>query len=192
MRSIENVIGEQTAPFEAALVHRAQNGDEAAFREIVARYQNKLFRTISGIARSASAAEEIAQRVFVKFYPLLPKFDLRSSLAAWLCSAAVDESFDYLKNRENIDDNKTSQDRLAMLLRLLVALPKEERRLLVLRDVEGFSLEELARTMNAAEDLIAARLLRARERLIETARRAGVFQQLSRSQENPAAMPSKP
>ena len=53
---------------EALLVGRVQNGDEMAFREIVDRYQSKVFSIIYGILRNHNDAEDIAQQVFAKIY----------------------------------------------------------------------------------------------------------------------------
>src|SRR5947209_16286992 len=69
---------------EAALVRRVQARDELAFREIVERYQSKIFSIIYGILRNHNDAEDIAQQVFAKVYFSIPKFDFRSSLLTWI------------------------------------------------------------------------------------------------------------
>jgi RNA polymerase sigma-70 factor (ECF subfamily) len=82
---------------EGALVQRAQAGDEAAFREIVERYQSKVFSIIHGIVRQRNDVEDIAQQVFAKVYVSLKNFDFRSSLITWIYKITVDECFDYLR-----------------------------------------------------------------------------------------------
>src|ERR1051326_8295237 len=69
---------------EGALVGRAQAGDQAAFREIVERYQSKVFAIIHGIVRQRNDVEDIAQQVFAKVYLSLKSFDFRSSLITWI------------------------------------------------------------------------------------------------------------
>ncbi|MGB9610709.1 MAG: RNA polymerase sigma factor, partial [Bryobacteraceae bacterium] len=69
---------------EAALVQRIQAGDEAAFRELVERYQNKVYSIIYGILRNHNDAEDIAQQVFTKIYFSIGSFDFRSSLLTWI------------------------------------------------------------------------------------------------------------
>ena len=69
----------QSTP-EGALVRRAQEGDEAAFREILEHYQSKVFSIIHGIVRHRNDTEDIAQQVFAKVYFSIRKFDFRSSL----------------------------------------------------------------------------------------------------------------
>ena len=69
---------------EAALIRRVQARDELAFREIVERYQAKVFSIIYGILRNRNDAEDIAQQVFAKIYFSVKNFDFRSSLLTWI------------------------------------------------------------------------------------------------------------
>src|SRR5208283_175397 len=85
---------------EAALVRRAQNADEMAFREIVERYQSKVFLIIYGILRNHNDAEDIAQQVFTKVYFSIKSFDFRSSLLTWIYKITVNECYDYLRKRK--------------------------------------------------------------------------------------------
>src|SRR5438093_13007221 len=85
---------------EGALVRRAQAGDEAAFREIVERYQSKVFSIIHGIVRQRNDVEDIAQQVFTKVYFSIRNFDFRSSLITWIYKITVNECFDYLRKRK--------------------------------------------------------------------------------------------
>src|ERR1700678_2230089 len=85
---------------EGLLVQRAQSGDEAAFREIVERYQSKVFSIIHGIVRQRNDVEDIAQQVFAKVYFSLRNFDFRSSLITWIYKITVNECFDYLRKKK--------------------------------------------------------------------------------------------
>src|SRR5437762_10361366 len=85
---------------EGALVQRAQAGDEAAFREIVERYQSKVFSIIHGIVRQRNDVEDIAQQVFAKVYFSIKNFDFRSSLITWIYKITVNECFDYLRKKK--------------------------------------------------------------------------------------------
>src|ERR1700749_4518246 len=84
---------------EAALVRRVQAQDEMAFREIVERYQSKVFSIIYGILRNHNDAEDIAQQVFSKIYFSIRNFDFRSSLLTWIYKITVNECYDYLRKR---------------------------------------------------------------------------------------------
>src|ERR1700745_2551335 len=85
---------------EGLLVRRAQSGDEAAFREIVERYQSKVFSIIHGIVRQRNDVEDIAQQVFAKVYFSIRNFDFRSSLITWIYKITVNECFDYLRKKK--------------------------------------------------------------------------------------------
>src|SRR5207249_5659227 len=89
----------QSTP-EGALVRRAQEGEEAAFREILNRYQSKVFSIIHGIVRHRNDTEDIAQQVFAKVYFSIRKFDFRSSLITWIYKITVNECYDYLRKRK--------------------------------------------------------------------------------------------
>src|SRR5215813_9080005 len=84
---------------EAALVRRVQARDEIAFREIVERYQAKVFSIIYGILRNHNDAEDIAQQVFSKIYFSIKNFDFRSSLLTWIYKITVNECYDYLRKK---------------------------------------------------------------------------------------------
>src|ERR1700758_5318905 len=85
---------------EGALVRRAQAGEEPAFREIVERYQSKVFSIIHGIVRQRNDVEDIAQQVFAKVYFSIRNFDFRSSLITWIYKITVNECFDYLRKKK--------------------------------------------------------------------------------------------
>src|SRR3984885_6902429 len=84
---------------EAALVRRVQARDEIAFRDIVERYQAKVFSIIYGILRNHNDAEDIAQQVFSKIYFSIQNFDFRSSLLTWIYKITVNECYDYLRKK---------------------------------------------------------------------------------------------
>src|SRR6266853_6195774 len=148
---------------EAALVRRVQARDEMAFREVVERYQSKVFSIIFGILRNRNDAEDIAQQVFAKVYFSIKNFDFRSSLLTWIYKITVNECYDYLRkkrvrklvyesdfseedalrmeNSETVVDQGQPMDiRLAqrdLVLKLLDKLSQEDRNLLLLKEVEG-------------------------------------------------------
>jgi RNA polymerase sigma-70 factor, ECF subfamily len=182
---------------EGALVRRAQAGEEAAFREIVERYQAKVFSIIHGIVRQRNDVEDIAQQVFAKIYLSIKNFDFRSSLITWIYKITVNECFDYLRKRKvrklvyesdlsedevrRVENTEPSVDRqpatdinLARrdyVLKLLNRVSEEERMLLMLKEVEGYSVEELAHMTGMNENTIKVKLFRARQKLVKAAQR---------------------
>lgn len=182
---------------EGALVQRAQAGDETAFREIVERYQSKVFSIIHGIVRQRNDVEDIAQQVFAKVYLSLRNFDFRSSLITWIYKITVNECFDYLRKRKVrrlVYESDLSEDEVRRVentdpaverqmpadsslaqrdyvLKLLTRVSEEERMLLILKEVEGYSVEELAVRTGMNENTVKVKLFRARQKLVKAAQR---------------------
>ena len=182
---------------EGALVRRAQSGDESAFAEIVERYQSKVFSIIHGIVRQRNDVEDIAQQVFAKVYLSLKNFDFRSSLITWIYKITVNQCFDYLRKRKvrklvyesdlsedevrrventepNVDRTLPADSSLAQrdyVVKLLTRVSDEERMLLMMKEVEGYSVEELAAHTGMNENTIKVKLFRARQKLVKAAQR---------------------
>ena len=182
---------------EAALVRRVQARDEIAFRELVERYQSKVFSIIFGILRNRNDAEDIAQQVFAKVYFSIKNFDFRSSLLTWIYKITVNECYDYLRKKRvrklvyesdfSDDDAKRMEasepavdhavpadTRLAqrdLILKLLSKVSEQERSLILLKEVEGHSVEELAQMTGLNENTIKVKLFRTRQKLLRAAGR---------------------
>jgi len=182
---------------EGVLVRRLQGGDESAFREIVERYQSKVFSIIHGIVRQRNDVVDIAQQVFAKVFLSIASFDFRSSLITWIYKITVNECFDYLRKRkvrklvyesdlsedearrvENSEPQVNRQEpvdaslaRRDYVLKLLSRVSEEERMLLMLKEVEGYSVEELAERIGMNENTIKVKLFRARQKLVKAAQR---------------------
>ena len=182
---------------EGELVRRAQAKDELAFREIVERYQAKVYSIIFGILRNRNDAEDIAQQVFAKVYFSMGNFDFRSSLLTWIYKITVNECYDYLRkkrvrklvyesdfseeesllmqNSESAMDHRPAVDtQLAQrdfVLKLLAKVSEEDRNLMLLKEVEGHSVEELAQMTGMNENTIKVKLFRARQKLLKAAQR---------------------
>jgi len=181
---------------EGALVRRAQAGDESAFQEIVERYQSKVFSIIHGIVRQRNDVEDIAQQVFTKIYFSMRNFDFRSSLITWVYKITVNECFDYLRKkkvRKLVYESDMSEDevrrvensetgskavradtnlaRRDYVVKLLERVSGEERELLMLKEVEGYSVEEMARRLKMNENTIKVKLFRARQKLVKASQR---------------------
>jgi RNA polymerase sigma-70 factor (ECF subfamily) len=191
-RAVDRSQGE-----EALLVARVQRRDELAFRELVERYQNKVFSIIYGILRNRNDAEDISQQVFTKVYSSIGNFDSRSSLLTWIYKITVNECYDYLRKkrvRKLVYESDVSEDdsrlmensevtrdqgvpadvRLAqrdLLLKMLEKISDEDRTLILLKEVEGHSVEELATRTGMNENTVKVKLFRARQKLLKAAQR---------------------
>jgi RNA polymerase sigma-70 factor (ECF subfamily) len=182
---------------EGLLVRRAQQGDDTAFREIVEKYQAKVFSIIHGIVRQRNDVEDIAQQVFTKVYFSLRNFDFRSSLITWIYKITVNECFDYLRKkkvRKLVYESDMSEDESRRVensepatagtvradtalasrdyvVKLMDRVSGEEKNLLLLKEVEGYSIEELSGMLQMNENTIKVKLFRARQKLVKAAQR---------------------
>jgi RNA polymerase sigma-70 factor (ECF subfamily) len=189
--------GDHKADEEANLVRRVQARDEIAFRDLVDKYQAKVFSVIYGILRNRNDAEDIAQQVFSKIYLSIHAFDSRSTLLTWIYRITVNECYDYLRKkrvRKLVYESDFSQEdaqrmeasepavdgavpadtRLAqrdLILKLLSKVSEEERTLILMKEVEGHSVEELAGMTGLNENTIKVKLFRTRQKLLKAAGR---------------------
>lgn len=182
---------------EALLVRRVQQGDQIAFQDLVEKYQAKVFSIIYGLLRNRNDADDIAQQVFAKVYFSIGSFDFRSSLLTWIYKITVNECYDYLRKRRvrklvyesdfTEEDSRRMQNSEAAMdsapsvegnlarrdyvLKLLAKVPEEDRNLMLWKEVEGHSIEELALMTGMNENTIKVKLFRARQKLLKAAQR---------------------
>src|ERR1700680_1497651 len=86
-------------PVEFELVRSVQSGDQEAVRDLVERYQNRIFSIVYRIVRNHEDAEDVAQRVFTKVYFAIRSFDCRNSFLTWIYKIAINESYSHLRKR---------------------------------------------------------------------------------------------
>jgi RNA polymerase sigma-70 factor (ECF subfamily) len=182
---------------ERAMVRQAQKGDRAAFETLVQLHQHRVFAVARGILKRQEDVEDVAQQVFVKAYFSLKRFDQRAAFSTWLYKITVNECWDLLRKRKarplvyesDFSEEQSRQytaterettkgpdtgDRMAMRERLesmLGQLDKRDRAMLILKEVEGFSVEEIADSMGLNANTVKVRLFRARRRIVEYSRR---------------------
>jgi RNA polymerase sigma-70 factor (ECF subfamily) len=185
--------GRSRAEEDRNLVRQAQNGNDSAFEELVRRHQQRVFALVGGILRKREDVEDVAQQVFLKAFVSLKRFDQRSAFSTWLYKISVNECWDYLRKKkvrplvyesdlseEQVSrlDGIISQDRplqasseraeaKELVERMLERLPDQDRQLLLLKEVEGFSVEELAEILDLNVNTVKVRLFRARGRIME-------------------------
>jgi RNA polymerase sigma-70 factor, ECF subfamily len=182
---------------ERQLVRLAQSGEEAAFEELIRRHQQRVFGLVSGILRRREDVEDVVQQVFLKVFVSLKRFDQRAAFSTWLYKISVNECWDYLRKKKvrplvyeaDLSEEQVSRldgvvsadqppasssDRAEakdLLERMMEKLPEQDRQLLVLKEVEGFSVQELAEILDLNVNTVKVRLFRARARLMDVYRR---------------------
>ena len=181
------------------LVRRAQGEDQAAFEELVRRHQQRVTAVAGGILRQREDVEDIAQQVFVKAYFSLKRFDQRAAFSTWLYKITVNECWDLLRKRKvrplvyesDLSEEQARQygapeersapapdvsDKLVarqQVQKLLECLDERDRMMLILKEVEGFAVEEIAEILDINANTVKVRLFRARRRIVSEARKRG-------------------
>ena len=181
------------------LVRRAQREDQEAYEELVRRHQHRVFAVAGGILRRREDVEDIAQQVFVKAYFSLKRFDQRAAFSTWLYKITVNECWDLLRKKKvrplvyeadlseeqarqistseekanpglDVRDRMIARERVE---RLLEGLEERDRLMLILKEVEGFSIEEIAKVLDLNGNTVKVRLFRARRRAVSQAKKSG-------------------
>jgi RNA polymerase sigma-70 factor, ECF subfamily len=179
---------------ELELLAEAKNGCSRAVEQLVDCYESRIFRTAQNITSNYEDAEEVVQNVFLKAFRNLANFRGDSRFYTWLVRIAINESLMKVRGRRwkevSIDDvsedkdrivlrepadwgpnpeEQYSQDELRRILAMAVAgLGPRCRMVFQLRDIEGLTTEETARTLNLSVSAVKTRLRRARLHLRES------------------------
>jgi RNA polymerase sigma-70 factor (ECF subfamily) len=181
------------------LVRLAREGDHRAFEALVRRYSERAYRAAFRVVRDPHQAEDIVQEALIKAYRGLRKFESRSSFYTWLYRIVVNLALDR-RRREKRGPTVEWEDETARQVdprattpvsespelasrrgevRRIVAegvqeLPDGQREVLLLREVEGLSYEEIAQTMGISKGTVMSRLHYARKKMVVFLTNAGV------------------
>jgi RNA polymerase sigma-70 factor, ECF subfamily len=193
MGAIQHKISDPPSE-ELVLVRAAKGGDDAAFGELVRRYDRNVFRIAQHITQNREDAEDVVQDAFLKAYTNLQQFQEQSKFYTWLVRIAVNEALMKLRKRRpertvsldeeiqvgqdtvprevadwspNPEQNYNQAELREILSRTIQGLPPGFRTVFILRDVEGLSTEETAEALELSIPAVKSRLLRARLQLRE-------------------------
>ncbi|MBI1382304.1 MAG: sigma-70 family RNA polymerase sigma factor [Planctomycetaceae bacterium] len=180
---------EEVERTDEMLVEEARAGRAAAFQELVERHQDRIFRLVRQYARQPAEVEDLAQDTFLKAFRRLDSFAGQASFATWLHRIAVNTCLDNLKRKSRspvvsaedpeliesesgrparavvAPDARMDQEEIAAVTRrALEELPEIFRTVLVLREFEELSYQEMAETLGISIGTIESRLFRARAR----------------------------
>jgi RNA polymerase sigma-70 factor, ECF subfamily len=174
------------------LVGRCQNGDERAFEELVRKYQQTVFNVVYHNIGYKADVEDVAQKVFSKIYFSLPKFDNKRPFFPWLYRIAVNQCYDELRRArrrkyrtftelsleetEAIDKlisrseqpplrTEENREMYALLHKMLDQIPAQQKKAIVLRDLEDVPYERMAEILGCTEQAARLKVFRARARL---------------------------
>ena len=174
---------------DARLVAELKNGSESAFEELFEGYKDRIYNTVFRIVGDRNSSEDVVQEVFLKALRNIGSFNEKSTLYTWLYRIAVNASVDFRKkfggkgtvsihrfegaenllpSRDEAPDREPQRKEMAALLHEAMDLLSEKHRtILVLREFEGLSYEEIAQVLGCSKGTVESRLFRARGRLRE-------------------------
>jgi RNA polymerase sigma-70 factor, ECF subfamily len=179
------------------LVRKAQKGDQEAYEHLVRRHQSRVFAVARSVLKRREDVEDVSQQVFLKAYFSLKRFDQRAAFSTWLYKITINECWDLLRKRKarpvvyeaDFSEEQTRQyaasetaeaagpdvsERLAArerVERLLEQVEERDQLMLVLKEVEGFSVEEIGKLLGLNANTVKVRLFRARRRIVSLARK---------------------
>src|SRR5205814_3205644 len=178
----------EDSPDDNSLVRNARRGDAQAFRALVERYQRRVYQLALGMVKDADEAMDITQETFVRVHRYLPSFKGESSFFTWTYRIATNLCLDAARKRgrsERVEMDERDAEiearmdppsaalagpqRAALNAELkakideaLRELSENHRAILLLREVEGLSYEELAQTLGIRKGTVMSRLFHAR------------------------------
>lgn len=173
------------------LVRRCQEGDHQAFRVLVERYEGRVYNLACSILGDRETARDAVQTAFIRAYQALPGFRADSGFYTWLYRIAVNVCLNTAQNEKRRRDTTSLDDLLESahftpqqlwerrtpasdferlklqetIQEILNLLSPDHRLVIVLKDIEGMSQEEISETLNCSVGTIKSRLSRARARL---------------------------
>ncbi len=164
------------------LVDRFRNGDQAAFAELVARYQGPIYNAAFRVLGNAEDAADIVQVVFLRVVERLDGYDPQFKFFSWIYRIAVNESLNQLRQgrrNEPLDDEidvpgpdsanpewQASEAQLSKRVQgALMSMKEDDRVVLTLRHFSDCSYQEIGQILGLDETTVKSRLFEARQRL---------------------------
>lgn len=183
---------------EVECIRRAQEGEEEAFGLLVKRYQRRVFSLVFHLVRQQNEVEDLAQEIFIKVFRAIRSYNFRAPFGAWVSRIAVNHCYDYLRRHRasrlsyswqlseegrrmletgpepkgqeslSIEEEAVLKDFVG---KLLDRAPEEDRIVLVMKEVENLSVEEIGAILNWSTSKVKVRLHRARKRMLADLKR---------------------
>ncbi len=177
------------------LVVKAQKGDLPAFEQLVEQHYTKIYNIALGIMGNPHDAEDAAQNVLIKIYRAVGDFKFQSKFSTWIYRITANVCTDELRKRKRqraISTDELTEDVLGADLATpeahalsreavsdlrcaINSLKDEHKKVIVLRDINGFSYEEIAGITNCSVGTVKSRISRARSALKDTLTTSGYF-----------------
>ena len=176
-----------------SIIREVQSGDVNAFEDIVREYEKNVYNIALRMTGDREDALDVSQEAFLKAYHALPNFRGESKFSVWLYRIVSNACLDFLRERKRraevslsvgddedesaeaeIRDDSLSPETLferkltrEAVRRGLLSLPEDQRNILLLREIQGFSYEEIGRILSLESGTVKSRIFRARRKLCE-------------------------
>lgn len=162
------------------LIEKFKLGEEKAFTELIQKHKDKVKNLIYLTLGDVDYVDDISQDVFISVYHKLAEFRFESKFTTWLYRITVNKCRDYLRKKRvrsifvSINDtdyersSKANSDNIdipTMVRKAIDKLPEKLKSPLVMRDIDGFSYQEIAEKLECEVGTIKSRIFRARESL---------------------------
>ena len=177
---------------EFGVIERAQQGDDAAFNQVVVAYRKRILGTIARLIGRPEDVEDVGQEVFIRLYYSLDQLRTPEVFEPWLYRLTVNAAYDYMRRQKRRKESRMSDlsEQQVMMAdasaggkenqeeirrtgirefvhSLLDGISEEDRALLILKEVEGLSLKEMEQIYKVNENALKVRLFRARQRVLK-------------------------
>lgn len=195
--------GDDEPSRDEASIAAAQNGNLAAFNEIVARHERAVFAVCMRLLRDRTSAEDAAQDTFIRAWGALHAFH-GGAVRPWLLRIATNRAYDVLRARtrrpagsldaesfetepewtsqaalgDTPEAHATRSELSAVLERALDGLPDDQRLAIILSDIQGYAYEEIAEITDVAIGTVKSRISRGRSRLRDLLRENDAHREL--------------
>ncbi len=172
---------------EKELVQLSKKGDQEAFGLLVNKYKRRLYNLAYGLTQDREMADDLAQEAFIKAYFGLSQFKFKSEFGTWLYRITINLIKDYLRKKARMsktwiqdikenpfiqddemkrkEEEKISEEQRNFVHRFIRALPEKYQIILSLRDIHGFSYDEISKILKISPGTVDSRLHRARKML---------------------------
>ena len=172
---------------EEELIARAASGNGAAFSDLMAMHESRMFALALRMCTNREDAQDCLQNAMIRIYRSIGGFKAQSSFSTWVYRITMNTCLDELRRRKvrgaasldgllesgwspsDEDDvperHAIASEQRRALERAIAQLPEDMRAAVVLRDVQGFSYDEIADALSANIGTVKSRISRGRERL---------------------------
>ena len=165
---------------------KAQRGDPDAFEKLIRPYESRMYAVAMRMMKSEEDARDVCQDALIRIYRALPNFKGNSAVSTWIHRIVTNLCLDELRRRANVtaslesmaevgeqlvsreESPEARSERAEMRTNLEHAirrLPDAQRTVIVMRDIEGFSYEEIATMLSLNLNTVKSRISRARGQL---------------------------